>query len=454
MTSDPRPRHSARHSARLPLTPLYGPSFTAAPEQTYDHLRASFGDSAPVELAPGVRATLTLSYRAALEVLRHPHAFRRDPRPWQYTVPQTSSVLGTMSYRPNAMFSDGAEHRRLRSAITEALKAVDQEVLSREITTVADGLIGHIAHRGSADLVNEYALPLLMIVFTRMFGSSDALAQRVMLGVQRLFDGDDPEGAARALDSVLAELLDYKRRTPGDDVVTRLLASHGQLSEEELRQTVLLLMGTGSEPVANLLTAALVELLTNPALSEGLTGGTVAIRSAIHEILWRRPPVSNYGISYPVRPYLLFGRMLPAGEPVVISFAAANADPAATNRDFTHVGNRAHLAFSAGPHQCPVPQMGLLFATTAIQRVLEQLPGLTLSCPVERLPWRASPFSRGLSELPVAFPPRRDVSQPAASSTPADVNGSHRQRAVPPGRSRLPAALWSWWRGHFHSKGD
>jgi cytochrome P450 len=431
---------------------LYGPEFTAAPERIYEQLRATYGDSAPVELAPGVRATLVLSYRAALQVLRDPVSFRRDPRPWQYSVPPDSPVLGTMMYRPNAMFSDGHEHRRLRAAITEALGQVNHGALRRDVVGVADQLIDRISPAGQADLMTGYALPLLMIVFTRMFGCSDEMAERVMMGVQRLFDGSDPAQAERVLDQVLQELVDDKRGRPGNDVVSALMASGARLSDDELKQTVLVLMGAGSEPAANLVGGALVELLTNPDLSEGLAGGTVAVDAAIDEILWRRPPMSNYGIGYPVRPYPLHGQVLPPGEPVVISFAAANADPAATGPelDGARAGNRAHLAFSSGAHGCPVPQMGLLLASTAIERVMERLPGLALVCPVEQLPWRASPFSRGLSALPVVFPPSQVLTGRAIADASVGVPLRHVESPVPSRarvRSGVLATLARWWRG-------
>lgn len=433
-----------------PPTRLYGPEFTAAPEPIYEQLRATFGDSAPVELSPGVRATLVLSYRAALQVLRDTPSFRRDPRPWQYSAPPDSPVMGTMIHRPNAMFSDGDEHRRLRGAITDALGQVNHGTLRRDIVAVADRLIDRMAADGRADLMTGYALPLLMIVFTRMFGCTDELAERIMLGVQFMFDGDDTVEALRQLDQTMQELVDYKRGAPGDDVVSTLMASRAQLSVEELKHTVLVLMGAGSEPAANLIGGALVELMTNPDLSEGLSGGTVAVDAAIDEILWRRPPMSNFCISYPVRPYPLYGQVLPPGEPVVVSLAAANADPAAAGDLGAHAGNRAHLAFSTGTHGCPVPQMALLLAATAIERIVERLPGLALACPVEQLPWRASPFSRGLRALPVTFPPAMVLTGRAITGAPATASaGDSGPHAVPPVRVRtgVLATLGRWWRG-------
>ncbi|HYQ63454.1 cytochrome P450 [Actinophytocola sp.] len=430
-----------------PATRLFGPEFTAHPERTYEELRVTFGDAAPVELSPGVRATLVLSYRAALRVLRDPVSFRRDPRPWQYSAPRDSPVLGTMIYRPNAMFADGHDHRRLRGAITEALGQINHGALRRDVVAVADRLIDRVAPEGRADLMAGYALPLLMIVFTRMFGCTDELAERIMLGVQALFDGDDPVEADRRLNETMRDLLDHKRAAPGNDVVSALMASGANLSEDELKQTVLVLMGAGSEPAANLVGGALVELLTNPDLSEGLAGGTVAVDAAIDEILWRRPPMSNYCISYPVRPYPLYGQVLPPGEPVVVSLAAANADPAVAG---DRAGNRAHLAFSTGAHGCPVPQMALLLASTAIERVVERLPGLTLGCPVDQLPWRVSPFSRGIRALPVTFPPAPVLTGRAITGAPATTPARHsepRASSAVRVRSGVLAALARWWHG-------
>jgi hypothetical protein len=91
--------------------------------------------------------------------------------------------------------------------------------------------------------------------------------------------------------------------------------------------------------------------------------------------------------------------------------------------------------------------MALLLAATAIERVLERLPGMTLACPVELLPWRVSLFSRGLSALPVTFPPapvalRRTLADPAPV-----VPGEHRLPAAPRVRAGVLAALARWWCG-------
>lgn len=52
-------------------TSLYGPEFASDPQRVYDAFRAH-GLAAPIELAPGVEATLIVQHEAALRVLQNP----------------------------------------------------------------------------------------------------------------------------------------------------------------------------------------------------------------------------------------------------------------------------------------------------------------------------------------------------------------------------------------------
>lgn len=105
-------------------TSLYGPEFASDPQRVYDTFRAH-GLAAPIELAPGVEATLIVQHEAALRVLQNPSFFARDARRWaalrEGRVPLDSPVLPMMAYRPNCLFTDGTEHLRLRKAVTESL---------------------------------------------------------------------------------------------------------------------------------------------------------------------------------------------------------------------------------------------------------------------------------------------------------------------------------------------
>ncbi|WP_433462222.1 cytochrome P450 [Spirillospora sp. CA-128828] len=427
--------------------PLYGPAFAADPASVYELLRR-YGPVAPVELAPGIPATLVTSYEYALEVLRDADTFPKDARRWQRSVPSDCPVLPLMQYRPTANLTDGAVHDRLRQAVSESLAQVDVEALRGHVEQSAELLIDRFGAEGAADLRTRYALPLPLLVFNRLCGVPAALGDRLVAGMSAMMDGGaDAENANRDLAQAVAELVALKRREPGADVVSWLMAHPARLNDEEMAHQIVMLLGTVTEPEQNLIINTLRLLLADDRFAGDLSGGSLAVQDALDEILWSDPPIANYGITYPVKDVDFAGVRLPADQPVVVSYAAANTDPSITRGDRT--GNRAHLAFSAGDHTCAAKGQARLIASVAIEKLLDRLPDMRLAVPAEELTWRTGWVHRALVELPVVFPPSQPA-EPApavrddrfiAAPVPA---GSAVPSGPPPGASAAggPRSFW------------
>ncbi|PRW64043.1 cytochrome P450 [Actinopolyspora mortivallis] len=397
-----RPDDSAAPVCPMRRTPLHDRTFADDPDGVYESLRAE-GPLADVELAPGVPATLVLDYDTALSVLRDPARFPKDSRVWQRTVPQDSPVVAMMMYRDNVLFQDGPEHDRLREAITDALGRVDSFTLRRYVRESAESLIRDFAPKGEADLLNDYARILPLLVLTKLFGSPPEITSRMVDAITALWDGVDTERANLELGSCVAEVVALRREHPAADVTTWLLEHEAGLDDEEMIQQLVVLMGAGAEPMQNLVANALRLWLSDERFAGNLSGGRLPVEDAIDEVLWQQPPLANYAITFPPQEVELAGRVLPAHQPVVIGIAAANNDPAlcSARRD----GNRAHLAWSAGAHTCPARGTARMIASVAMETVLDTLPDMDLAVPVERLEWRTGPFHRALTALPVHFPP-------------------------------------------------
>ncbi|OZM72264.1 cytochrome [Amycolatopsis antarctica] len=395
-------------------TPLYGEDFAADPERTYRALRAQ-GPIAPVQLAEGVQAMLVTDYATALQVLRSPHVFRKDSRRWQVHAPADSPIMPMMSWRPNTLFADGEAHARLRPPVTESLRAVDPAELRDFVHRSALTLIQGFTGRTSADVLTEYAAPLPLLVLHQVFGCPPDISARMVDSLKALWDGTDVQEANAAFERCVRELVEYKRREPGDDVTTRLLEHRHGLDDDELLHQLVVMMGAGVEPVSNWIANALLLLLTEDRFADSLVNGSVSIDEALDEVLWRYPPLANYAVTYPTRAVRLGGVRLPADMPVVISIAAANTDVASRMGEVP-TGNRAHLAFSAGPHTCPARDPARLIATIALETVLDHLPGMSLADGTA-LQWRPGPFHRALTALPVQFPPPSQTPDPSAGDT-------------------------------------
>ncbi|MGP3925085.1 cytochrome P450 [Streptomyces sp. 8N616] len=442
---------------------LYGPGFAADPAATYARLRR-YGSIAPVEIAPGIRASLVTGYETALEVLRSPERFSKDPRRWRAladgTVPPDSPVVPMMMYRPNALWTDGDEHTRLRGAITDSLSRVDPNALRGYVEHSADTLIDRFGPEGQADLLGDYGAILPLLVFNQLFGCPPHIGDKLVEGMSGIFDSNaDSEKSNALLSEGVADLVALKRRQPRADVTSWLMAHPAQLTDEEMMHQLVVLMGAGTEPQQNLICNGLRLLLSDDRFAGDLAGGSTPVEDALDEVLWTDPPMANYAIHYPLHDLELDGTLLREGEPILISLAAANTDPAlASDR---RGGNRAHLAWSAGPHTCPAKSPARLTAAVAVEKLLDRLPDMELAVDVGKLEWRQGPFHRALAALPVRFPP---ITVPVTAQEPSGTGGPEAKSVPPPSdpretptagadaseaRDRRPwwRPLVTWWRG-------
>ncbi|MRH87332.1 cytochrome P450 [Nocardia sp. SYP-A9097] len=396
--SDPAPRFPG------PRIPLWPQEFAADPHQVYRAMRERFGAVVPVELAPAVPATLVIGYRAALRVLNDPEHFPADPRAWQQGVPGDCPVLPMMEWRPNPIRSAGQDHRRYRAPATAALDRIDLYRLHTIVEQVAVEQINRFCAAGHCDVVRQYALPVVFETLNVLLGCSPEISDRASRGMAAMFDTTaDAADGNRILGEALLELIAAKRAAPGADVTSWLTQHPARLDDDEMLHQLVLMYAAGISPPQNLIVNTLLLMLTDQRFGGGLLGGNVSTRDAIDEVLFDDPPMANYCISYPRQPVLVEDVWLPPNQPVVISMAACNNDPEIRSGDFT--GNRAHLAFSTGPHACPARSVGYMIVQDAIDQLLDALPDMKLAVPKSALRWRPGPFHRALSSLPVSFPP-------------------------------------------------
>lgn len=394
------------------LIRLYGEAFSADPWVTYERLR-ELGPIVPVEIAPGVEGMVTTTYQAALHLLRGtPTQFAKDPRGrWaaleQGQIGPDSPALAMMRPRDNALWMDGAPHTRLRGAITDSLDQVSSHHLQDAVGQIADQLIDRFCGGGNADLVADFADPLPVFALAWVAGAPQDLGEEIAHCLAKLFDTSaDAATANRQLEAACLRLVHLRRRWPGLDVTSHLLAHPARLTDEEMVQTILLLIGAGTTPATNLISNALKLLISEDAFA-GSVDGAVPLSDVLDHVLWADPPVSNYSPLYPRHLMVYEGVALQPGVPILVSFAAANAELATTHSAAGLIGNRAHLAFSAGAHACPVPGLARVLAETAVERLLDRLPGITISGDLHRRP---GTFTAGWSALPVEFPPAPTLS--------------------------------------------
>ncbi|MCF1594650.1 cytochrome P450 [Streptomyces muensis] len=403
MTTDTPDRQAFTRSAPVRL---WEDGFALDPYRYYAALRAQ-GPIGWAELAPGVPAYVVTDRQAALDLLHDTETFSHDPRPWESTVADDSPILGMMRWRPNTLFADGAAHVRYRTSLIDTFDLIEPHDLRARVHRAVRVLVGRFGPRGEADLVGDFARPLMALVFNNLFGLPDSQSDRLDGALGKMMEGgaEAAEGEAEYGGYVL-ELIAAKTERRGDDLPSRLLDHPAGLTPEEVTWQVFLTLGAGHEPTANLVSNALSRILGNPLYYSTLTSGARPVMDAVVEVLHHETPLANYGIHYARNPVSFHGTWLRAAVPVVVSYGALAHFAEQEVTEGRHPKDASHLSWSAGPHACPVRQHTLLIATEAIERLTQWLPDLEPVLPRALLTWRPGPFHRSLTSLPVRFSPR------------------------------------------------
>ncbi|SUD49556.1 Cytochrome P450 107B1 [Nocardia otitidiscaviarum] len=390
-----------------PRVPLYTPEFAADPHAAYREMRSRYGTLVPVELWPGISATLVIGYHTAVRILNDPEHFSADPRAWQKTVPANLPIMPMIEWRPNALRTNGntADHHRYRQATNDALRGVDLHGLRANVERNAVAIINSFCADGSADLLAQYCLPLVFSVLNEIIGCPPEIGERVAAASAALFEGVDTATVNNMLDSALLELTHLKRREPGDDIATRLVQHPSRLTDLEMIHQLVTCYSAGIEIPQNLIANSLLLMLTDAHRFSAINGFPPSTQSVLDEILTTDPPLANYCLTYPRQPMLVDGVWLPVDQPVITSMAACNNSPEINTGEYA--GNGWHLGWGTGPHACPsnARSVSQLIARDAIDQLLDALPELALAVAPEGLTWRPGPFHRALEALPVTFPP-------------------------------------------------
>lgn len=130
---------------------------------------------------------------------------------------------------------------------------------------------------------------------------------------------------------------------------------------------------------------------------------------------------------------------------VMLGLAAGNVDPVIRNDPDKPVhGNRSHLSFGAGAHECPGQDLGRAIAETGIDLLLERVSDATLSIPDDQLQVVGTWMSRRLTSLPVEFKPRRQAAAPPAAAPQAPREPVQPEAAPAPAPAQRRS--WRFWR--------
>ncbi len=332
---------------------------------------------------------------------------------------------------------DPPDHTRLRRLAAPAFRPAVIRDYAPRIEAIADKLLDELLAPGAPgesgqpsqpresgepgkpsepserDLMAAFALPLPITVIrellrvpeddTERFGQIGLIVGQSLDGVDSLREADRLLAATSELNELFDRLIEQRRRQPGDDVVSRLVAAEAdeRLTGQELLATCGLLLLAGFETTTNLIGNAVAALLSQPEQWQRLVDEPERAGAVIEETLRWDPPVQLTAriVQQPVE---LAGRRLPVGTSVLVDLAAGSRDPAVFDRPHVFDPDRPrdveHLAFGGGIHYCLGAPLARLEGELALRALATRVPGLRLASPPTR---RRGRTIRGFRKLPV-----------------------------------------------------
>jgi cytochrome P450 len=440
--------------------PLLTRDYETRPALVYERLRERHGPVAPVDLL-GVPAWLVLGYRESLEVLQDDDAWPKGLENWRARTEGLVPAdwpLGPSLEVNHVLIQGGPGYPALRGAWDTALRPFQDprqpqaRRLKAAVTGYADELITLLAQGGGtglADLSAQVSRPLPLMAASHLLGFPGSQGDDALMDMWRVLDaGPDAEPALARLLVTLTELAAAKIDKPGDDFPSHLLAAHPGLSVDELARELFMLLGMTSDHVGILISNTVVEVIAGDR--EGGVRTTLSVgmvRETMNRVVMRKPPLVNFVPRFAAADTPLGNYTIRAGDPVWVSCAGAHADPlfAGQMAPGSSISSRAHLSWGAGRRQCPARELASTIAAAGVSRLFERFAHLELALPVDQLPWRSSPFMRGLRSLPVRYELAGPVPQ-----APAPVVAPAPDAPNLPG-ARRRSALWRYLTGLIRS---
>jgi cytochrome P450 len=316
------------------------------------------------------------------------------------------------------LFMDPPDHTRLRNLVARAFTPRRIEGLRAATEAITAGLLdAMVTDSEPVDLIQAFAYPLPVRVICSLLGipaADEATFTAWSRGIARSLDPTilrsteidaAIEQARRELRAYLGDLLEYRRKSPGDDLLSGLAAVEAdgdRISSGEVLSLAVLLLVAGHETTVNLIGNGMLALLRAPDQLALLRRSPGLVGAAVDELLRFDGPV-QITQRIATEDMEVVGCKVRRGDEILLVLGAANRDPAVFAEphrlDVTRDARR-HVGFGGGIHHCLGAVLARMETQIALATLLDRFGRIELA----GVPARRPTFTlRGLESLPVAL---------------------------------------------------
>lgn len=365
----------------------------------YPHLD-SLRETTPVAYAPAMGRYVVSSHANVFACQRNPklarnydhlytdEEFGQEPKDARWSNFWQAEKWSLLEIEPPS-------HTRLRSLVSRAFNP--KKVLSLQEPTMkrSEELLLDLRDRPQFDLLADYAEPYSVSIIANFLGADRAHETlfldwaHAMVRMHEVDTPDDEKQAANdaAGDFLLAaqDLVDYKRKTPGDDLISHLVQAEVEgvgLTDEELVSLIILILNAGHEAVVNTTGNGLTALMRHPDQWDLVTSGQVPARQAVEELIRWDPPLQMFERWVMEDGVEVDGVSIPFGAQIAMLYGAANRDPNVfddpSKFDVSRTNASQHINFGGGIHACVGSPLARVELNATLTNFARLMPGIHL----------------------------------------------------------------------------
>ncbi|MFF0826318.1 cytochrome P450 [Brevibacillus sp. NPDC003359] len=307
----------------------------------------------------------------------------------------SNDVLIPDILKGSLMVLDQPKHTINRALISRAFTPSAVTSWIPRIDSIVSELMESIRIRSQIDFVQDFAVPLPMIVISELLGvpSSDRLQFKEWCSALTLAPQENtPEEYMRIYEQQMQasikliayfqEIFEMKRAQPANDIISDLIQAEEEgykFTAEELLSSCVLLLIAGNETTTSLITNAIYCFHEN-GLFQTLYDRPDLIPSSIEEVLRYRSPFQR-SVRKVIQPTEIGGKKLTPGDYIAHWIGSANRDEQhfeSANEFILDRRNNKHLSFGKGIHVCLGSQLSRFEAKAALTALIQAYPKMAI----------------------------------------------------------------------------
>lgn len=280
---------------------------------------------------------------------------------------------------------DPPRHRAYRSLLNPLFLPKRMALFEEQVRSAARHFVDQIVEKGECDFIADFALPFPITVFLGLMDLPIDGMDR-FVGYEQDFL-HDPDVAVKsramiAITTLLKEAMADRRRRPGDDFISFLVAAEidgRKLTESEILATAVNFYLGGLDTVTSLMGWQFRHLAQHQDDQARLRGEPDLLPKGLEELIRAFAPVSTHRLC--TREVEFGGVTIMPGDLVMVSTPLAGRDPEMYDRPNEiqlSRGNSRHMTFAFGPHHCIGAHLARRELSVALEEVLPRFRNFRL----------------------------------------------------------------------------